>query len=179
MGGITRRPGVKPGAARDKENLVPDRMNISDEVTIGAQPSEAELHAMVEDGVRTVISLRHEGEDMQPLSPDEEGEQVRRLGMRYVNIPVAMDDAGPELVDRFRRALEEAPKPVYVHCKLGKRAGAFAMMDQAVRKGWSGEQTIRKADEMGFECENRQLVDFVRDYVNRRRDQEAASDRPA
>ncbi len=147
---------------------MPDRMKISDDLIVGAQPSEAELKAMSEDGVKTVINLRAAGEDMQPMSPDKEGHKVKEHGMAYVHLPVSMKEAGPETVDDFRKKLQKAKRPVFVHCKLGKRAGAFVMMDQAVREGWSGKETLKKAEEMGFECDNAKMEDFVRKYVDSR-----------
>ncbi|MEW6488273.1 MAG: protein tyrosine phosphatase family protein [Thermodesulfobacteriota bacterium] len=147
---------------------MPERVQINDQITVGAQPSEAELKAMADEGTRTVINLRTAGESMQRMPPEEEGEVVRRFGMEYVHVPVSMEDADAELVDGFRAVLDRVPKPVYVHCRLGKRAGAFVMMDQAVEKGLSGKKTIQRAEEMGFECEEEALAGFVRDYVDAR-----------
>lgn len=147
---------------------MPARVRIDDQITVGAQPSEAELKIMADDGTRTVINLRTEGESMERLPPEEEEGVVRGLGMEYVHLPVSMEDADAELVDRFREALDRAPKPVYVHCRLGKRAGAFVMMDRAVEKGLSGKKTIQRAEEMGFECDEEAVAGFVKDYVNHR-----------
>lgn len=145
---------------------MPDRMKITDDITVAAQPSEAELQALAGEGFRTVLNLRHDGEDHQPLAPAAEGEVVREAGMAYVTLPVSMKDAGPALVDRFREALSKADKPAFVHCKLGKRAGAFVMMDHAVKQGWSGQETLDQAAAMGFDCDSEKLADFVRDYVD-------------
>jgi len=147
---------------------MPDRMKINEAITIGAQPSEAELKAMAEDGVKAVINLRADGEDMQPMPPEAEGKKVQAFGMKYITLPVAIKEAGPDLVDRFRQALAETPKPVFVHCRLGKRAGAFVMMDQAVQQGWSGQQTLDMAEDMGFECDNEDMEQFVKDYIDSR-----------
>ena len=146
---------------------MPDRMTISDGVTIGAQPSEAELQAMADDGVKTVINIRHDGEDMMPMPPEVEGEVVRDRGMAYVHLPVSMKDADAALVDRFRKQLQQAEKPAFVHCKLGMRAGAMVMMDLAANRGWSGQETLDRAKAMGFDCEGHpKLAAFVKDYVD-------------
>jgi uncharacterized protein (TIGR01244 family) len=147
-----------------------DRIQINEQITVGAQPSEAELKAMAESGTRTVINLRTSDEKMQRLEPDEEGGKARDFGMEYVHIPVDMEEADAKLVDQFRRQLEQAPKPVYIHCRMGKRAGAFAMMDKAVTQGISGEKTLSKAEDMGFECDEEALAHFVKSYVNSRQD---------
>lgn len=145
---------------------MPDRLQISDEITVGAQPSEAELKAMADGGTRSVINLRTSDEPMQRLSPDEEGDKAKEFGLDYAHIPVSMEDADAQLVDRFRQALDRAPKPVYVHCRLGKRAGAFTMMDRAVAQDMSGKQTLQTAQEMGFQCDEESLAAFVKGYVN-------------
>ena len=147
---------------------MPDRMQINDQVTVGAQPSEAELKAMADSGTRAVINLRTDDEKMQRLSPDEEARKAEEFGMQYVHVPVSMEDADQQLVDRFRDELDRVPKPVYIHCRLGKRAGAFVMMDQAVKQDMSGKQTIRTAEDMGFQCDEEALADFVKQYVNDR-----------
>jgi uncharacterized protein (TIGR01244 family) len=145
---------------------MPDRIQISDDITVGAQPSEAELKAMADEGVRSVINLRTDGEPMQRLSPEEEGERVTEFGMRYTHVPVSMEDADQQIVDEFRHALAVSPKPVYVHCRLGKRAGAFTMIDQGVKKDMTGSQVIKTAEEMGFECDEEAVAEFVKQYVN-------------
>ncbi len=147
---------------------MPDRMKISEQITVGAQPSEAELKAMSQDGIASIINLRTDGEDMQPISPQAEADLARQYEMQYQSLPVSMSDADASLVDQFRKTLADAKKPVFVHCKLGKRAGAFVMMHQAVEAGWSGEQTLKKAEEMGFECDNEKLESFVKDYVDQK-----------
>jgi uncharacterized protein (TIGR01244 family) len=147
-----------------------DRIQISDQITVGAQPSEAELKAMADGGIRSIINLRTEGEQMQPISPEQEGRKAEEFGLAYAHVPVSMQDADDALVDRFREELDRAAKPVYVHCRLGKRAGAFVMMDQAVKKDMGGKKTLKTAEDMGFECDEESLAAFVKDYVDARTD---------
>lgn len=147
---------------------MPDRMKISKDVTLGAQPSEAELHEMAAEGVKSVINLRTDDEDMQPIKPDAEGGIVRGLGMTYAHVPVSMKDAGPAVVEAFCRELAAAPKPAFVHCKLGQRAGAMVLIDTAIRNGWSSDEAFRHAGEMEFVCDNQKLTDFIRRSIDHR-----------
>ena len=64
-----------------------NRIRIKDQLTIGAQPTEEQLKHLAEEGFKSVVNLRMPGEEEQPLSPDEEGEKVRALGMEYLHIP--------------------------------------------------------------------------------------------
>jgi hypothetical protein len=57
---------------------------------------------------------------------------------------------------------------VGIHCDTGKRAGAFVMIDKAIKEGWSGEDMLRRAEEMGFECEAPEIRQFVKGYVDSR-----------
>lgn len=141
-------------------------MKINDHVTAGPQPSEQELQQLSGQGFKTVVNFRTEGEDEQPISPDAEAQKVRAAGMEYLHIPVPMDSMGPELVDQFREKYPRLPKPVFAHCRSGKRAGAMVMMNIAVEQGMTGDQTLQKAEAMGFECDKPELMEFVRNYVD-------------
>lgn len=141
-------------------------LKINEQVTVGAQPSADLLRQLAKQGFKTVVNFRTEGEDMQPLAPHAEGEQVKAAGMTYLHFPVSMKSMGPELVDQFREKYPDLPKPVFAHCKSGKRAGAMLMMHIAIEQGITGDRTLQKAKEMGFECDQPELEQFVRQYVN-------------
>jgi len=141
-------------------------MKINGEVSVGAQPLEEELHKLSQQKFKSVVNFRTDGEEEQPLSPKAEGEKVEAAGMQYLHIPVSMKSMGTELVDQFREKFAELPKPVFAHCKSGKRAGAMVMMHMAAEQGMTGDQTLQQAKEMGFECDQPQLETFVREYVD-------------
>ena len=141
-------------------------MKISDQVTVGAQPSEDQLQQLGKQGFKSVVNFRTEGEEDQPLSPKAEGEKVKAAGMTYLHVPVAMKSMGPEQVDQFREKYASLAKPVFAHCKSGKRAGAMVMMHMAIEQGMSGEQTLQQAEKMGFECDQPELKEFVKSYVD-------------
>jgi uncharacterized protein (TIGR01244 family) len=143
-------------------------MQINERITVGGQPSEDELKQLAADGFKTIVNLRTKNEEGLRLSPDAEGEQVRELGMEYVHFPVSRDQMSPELEDEFRQRLPSFTPPVFVHCGSGKRAGAFVVMDKAIKEGWSGEDTLRQAEEMGFECKVPEIKEFVKSYVDSR-----------
>lgn len=143
------------------------RIRFNQNIIVGAQPSEAEIREMASEGIKGVINLRTDHEDMQPLSPEREGEIVRKAGMEYVHLPVTMAKAKLKLVDRFRSELDSIAKPVFVHCKLGKRAGAFVLMEVAAEHGLSGEEALKRAQSVGFECEHPRVREFVKSYLER------------
>ena len=142
-------------------------MRINEQLTVGPQPTEEQLKHIAEEGFKSVVNLRMPGEEEQPLSPDEEGVRVRSLGMEYLHIPVSKKVMQPEQVDSFRQEISRLPEPVFVHCHLGKRAGALVMMHTACEAGMSGDQTLERAEQMGFECDVPQLREFVKGYIDR------------
>ncbi|MFQ5804107.1 MAG: beta-lactamase hydrolase domain-containing protein [Candidatus Methylomirabilales bacterium] len=144
-----------------------DRIRISHQLTVGSQPTEGQLKQFAEEGFKSVVNLRISDEEDQPLSPDEEGVKVRSLGMEYLHIPISKKAIQPEQVDSFRQEIRRLPEPVFVHCHLGKRAGALAMMHTACEAGISGDQTLERAEQMGFKCDVPELKEFVTGYIDR------------
>ena len=102
------------------------------------------------------------------LRPEEEGVIVRGYGFRHSHIPVSMDDPHNEEVDMFRHDLKTLMGPVYVHCSVGIRAAAFAMMHDAVELGLSPEAAFQNAGRLGLNIENEKIKDFMCLYINSR-----------
>lgn len=135
-------------------------INLKDHgLAVLAQPDEAELKALAEAGVKTVINLRNDGEDSMPMSVQEEGAVCEGLGMDYVGLPVSMKPAPPEgdgadakLATAFETVLTAAREagPVAVHCKLGQRAGAMVLIALARHQGWDAETAIDAAEGLGL-----------------------------
>jgi uncharacterized protein (TIGR01244 family) len=143
------------------------RIKISDKLTSGKQPSEEEIRKLAGQGFKTVINLRTSGEEDQPLSPEEEGELLKKLGIEYLHIPVSSKEGPkPSQVDRFREEVERRSGPIFVHCRRGKRAGGFSMIHRAIKERMKGEEALEKAMSMGFECEVPALKEFFVDYIN-------------
>lgn len=126
-------------------------------IAIQAQPDEAELRSLAARGVKTVVNLRHGGEDAMPMSIREEGQLVQELGMDYVHLPVSMkpaEEGGADrkLADGFEKVLAAAREagPVAVHCKLGQRAGAMVLIALGRHRGWDGATAVEAAAELGL-----------------------------
>lgn len=143
-----------------------DAMKINDEVTVGPQPTEEQLKELAGQGFKSVVNFRTEGEEDQPLSPADEGARAKKLGLEYLHVPVSMKSMSPQTVDQFRERFPDLPKPVFAHCKSGKRAGAMVMMHLASTQGMSGQQTLQQAEQMGFKCDQPELKQFVQQYVD-------------
>lgn len=107
-----------------------------------AQPTAAQIEAAAARGVRTVISLRGDGE----VDWDEQS-QVESAGLRFVRVPVrSAADLSPESVTALDAALREAgDAPVLLHCGSSNRVGALV----ALRAAWLEGADLEAAIEAG------------------------------
>ncbi|HOE94943.1 MAG TPA: protein tyrosine phosphatase family protein [Candidatus Sumerlaeota bacterium] len=143
-----------------------NRKVLNHQVTAGGQPSGDDLVYLKQHQFRSVVNLRTEGEADQTLSPDEERRLVEGLGMAYLHVPVSAQTISPELLGQFVAEFDDLPKPAYVHCESGPRAGLFAMLWLGVNQGLTGEQAIARGREYGFSLDNPQLVEPVRRFLD-------------
>ncbi|MCA1797961.1 MAG: protein tyrosine phosphatase family protein [Xanthomonadaceae bacterium] len=122
------------------------------------QPDEATLRAARDAGYTTVVNLRTDGE---PIGFDERA-AVEKLGMRYLQIPVA---GAAGVTEENARALwtvinDAAPRPVLVHCGTANRVGALVALASAL-DGADLEDAIidgRRAGLLGLEPTVRSLI---------------------
>ncbi len=157
---------MPPGAARPPiMELV--QHHLSDRLTVGGQPVPGDLKRLRDEGFASVVNLRSAGESGSPaVDPAEEESAVRELGLGYVNFPVSLGELSPAMVDGFRAVVEDLVAPIFVHCLSGKRSGALALAHVAAESGWTGDEALAKAGEAGFRCNDEQLEDFLRSYID-------------
>ncbi len=96
---------------------------LSAQVTTSGQPTEAQLAAIRDLGVRHVVNL---GLRTHERALADEGANVAALGMTYVHIPVEFASPTEDEFQRFCAALESVgEEPVHVHCIVNARVSAF------------------------------------------------------
>ena len=139
---------------------------INSEISIGAQPTANDLKQLKNEGFRSVINLRRSDEP-SPLNPEQEAQEVRALGMDYQHIPVSPQNLSGDEADKFDEAMRSLPKPVFIHCQGGTRAGAFSLMHLGREKGWTGELAFQEGEKAGFKCESPALKQFVTSQLDR------------
>lgn len=120
----------------------PDPVTIHerDRFLVSGQPSKADLVALAERGVTTVVCMRSD-EEMAELEFDEPA-AVEALGMTYVHIPMGRDHGyEPHQVARLNAVLDSTDGPVYLHCGSGYRARQLWMASMVSR----GQMTVDEA----------------------------------
>jgi protein tyrosine phosphatase (PTP) superfamily phosphohydrolase (DUF442 family) len=99
--------------------------------------------------------------------PDERGtkgepEKIAELGMRYVSIPVdGKAGLNEENAAALAAALDEADRPVLVHCGSGNRVGALL----AVKAFWLDGASAEEALEIGLAGGVTRLEPMVRELL--------------
>jgi CNT family concentrative nucleoside transporter len=88
--------------------------------------TEAELDALANLGIRTVISV-------DGARPKHEWASER--GMRYVHLPIGYDTVDPLQRMRLVRSVRDLERPIYLHCHHGKHRGPAALVYAQVSLG--------------------------------------------
>ena len=141
---------------------------ITNQITIGDQPTEADLARLKAEGYAGVVNLRNDGEPEQPLSTSAEGEKVRALGMDYIHLGVGgapLTETGVEAVCDFIDTHDK----VMVHCRKGGRAAALVLIHQARANNWSAAEAAAKGRGLGLEVDGG-LRSIVENYLDDHRD---------
>ncbi len=101
---------------------MPNARQIGSDLVFGGQPSEEALRHLVERGYRTIVSTRGLGE----LDWDERA-MVEAAGLTFLEIPMAKPVEGIDdvWIDRFAKVMDEASRPLAVHCSSGNRVAAL------------------------------------------------------
>ena len=125
---------------------------ITPKITIGDQPTEADLARLKAEGYTGVVNLRNEGEPEQPIGTVVEGGLVRDLGMEYHHLGVGGTPLIPSGVESVCDFINKQNK-VMVHCRKGGRAAALVLIQQAKAQGWSADEAAAKGRGIGLEVD--------------------------
>jgi uncharacterized protein (TIGR01244 family) len=82
----------------------------------------ADIDALAQAGVRTIINNRPDGEDPGQLSAAEAKRLAEAHGIAYHHIPITAATLTRADVDAFAAALRDAAAPVVAHCRSGTRS---------------------------------------------------------
>jgi len=112
----------------------------------GGQPSRDGFRELKDLGVRTVVDLR-------TGDRSEEAEEVRSLGMNYVNIP--MDDSDrtydPQVTKFLSLTQNSKNGPIFVHCAGGRhRTGTVVAAYRMSVDGWNIGRSYQEMKDYDF-----------------------------
>ena len=145
---------------------IPHFLKLSDQVWTGGQPWPEHLPKLKDAGIKVVINLRPRDE----YDGAREEAKVKELGMTYFNIPVAFNAPDELDADDFLKLTDEQLKngPVFIHCAVGTRVGAFWMIRRVVRDGWDFDKALEEGNRIGLRNQAR-LIEFAKDYIEKKK----------
>lgn len=156
---------IEKTAAMSEITGIPQFVKVTDQVWTGGQPWLEHLPKLKEAGIKVVLNLRPHTE----YEGAREEAKVKELGMTYLNIPV--DPSSPDELDAddFLKITDEQLKngPVFIHCAVGARVGAFWMIRRVMRDGWEVEKALEEANRIGLRQAT--LIEFAKDYIARKK----------
>ncbi len=104
---------------------------LTNDIWVGATPSAPLLAQLSRLGIRSVIDNQDDNEEIRILTAAEAEETARRFGMKFAQAIVEdRFSVTEEEVQRFKKAFDELPKPVFVYCRAGYRASLVWAMSQ-------------------------------------------------
>jgi len=118
---------------------------INNELAIAGPITITELQQIAEEGYKSVLNLRSLGQ-----SSNSEQEEVKRLGLRYVNLPIDTEVMNPEITVKVLNQIKQLPKPMLVCCNNATLAAAMVLMHIAISQGQSLQQSFKRAEELGL-----------------------------
>jgi len=147
-------PGALPAAettssqlfAKPCDDCMPGVQNfakVSEDLWRGAQPTAEGFREMERRGLKTVVSFRHDHDDL-PL--------LKGTKLRYLWIPSFAFRPTEKHLLTFLKVMEDpANGPVFIHCAQGRdRTGYNAAAYRMVVQGWRAEDAIREMNLFHF-----------------------------
>jgi len=91
-------------------------------VSAAGKLDSADIEALADSGVRTIVNNRPDGEDPGQLPADEARRLAETRGIAYHHIPVTAASLTSGDVDALAAVLAETEKPIVLHCRSGTRS---------------------------------------------------------
>jgi len=124
--------------------------HITDQLSVSPQITAADVDAAAEQGFKTIINNRPDGEDPTQPSGYEIEAAAANAGLAYYHIPVRGGPT-PEQVETTQRVLDTAPGPVLAYCRSGNRSIVTWSLAQALSGAYSRDELIRLGRAAGYD----------------------------
>jgi len=127
-----------------------DFRRVTDQLSVSPQLQVADVDAAADQGFKTIINNRPDGEDPTQPSGHEIEAAAATAGLSYHHIPVRGGPT-PEQVETTRKVFETAPGPVLAFCRSGTRSIVTWSLAEALSGGHSREELIGLGRQAGYD----------------------------
>ena len=104
---------------------------LAQHVYVTGQVEAEDLDDLAQQGIRTIINNRPDGEGRGQPRSAELAAKAECLGMAYLHIPIVSGAITAADVAEFGRALNSADVPVLLFCKSGARSAMLWRLCEA------------------------------------------------
>lgn len=105
---------------------------LTPQLSVAPQITPADLSLLAQQGFKTVINNRPDGEAQgQPLSAELAAE-ASRLGLGFIEVPVSSTGITNQNISDFGEQLASAEKPTLAFCRTGTRSTTLWALDAAI-----------------------------------------------
>jgi tyrosine-protein phosphatase SIW14 len=150
-------------AAEVKPLHVHNFAEVNDHLYRGGVPSNIGLEELAAMHVSMIIDLREPGE-----GTDSEKQEVRILGMKYINVPFRPFSAPSQqqMDSVLSLLLHNDSERIFVHCRRGKdRTGTVIACYRIQHDGWDKRAALQEAVKHGMSFTERGMRSFILDFT--------------
>ena len=131
-------------------------------LSVAPQISVDDIPGLAEQGYRTLILNRPEGETPDQPSNAEIAAAAEAAGMRFLYIPLISGQFPEETLEQFSTAYADEQGKILAYCRSGMRSACLGAIAEAKNSGT--DAVLRTAAEAGFNIMGiRPLVDQYAD----------------
>jgi uncharacterized protein (TIGR01244 family) len=130
--------------------MAPQLFPLAARLSVAGRLDRADIDALAEAGVRTIINNRPDGEDQGQLPAAEARRIAEAHGIAYHHIPITAATLSRADVDAFAAVLHNAPGPVVAHCRSGTRSVLLWALTR-MREGHDALSLVAAAAQHGID----------------------------
>ncbi len=104
---------------------------INSQISVAPQVKPEDMADFAQQGFRSVICNRPDGEGADQPSFEEIEAAAGKLGMEARYLPIVAGKVGDEDAEEFGRLMESLPKPILAYCRTGTRSATLWSLSQA------------------------------------------------
>ncbi|MGX1499076.1 sulfide:quinone oxidoreductase [Labrenzia sp. MBR-25] len=118
---------------------------INSQISVAPQVKPEDMADFAQQGFRSVICNRPDGEGADQPSFEEIEAAAQKLGLEARYLPIVAGKVGDEDAKEFGRLMESLPKPILAYCRTGTRSATLWSLSQAEKLPLSDILTKTKA----------------------------------
>ncbi|MCB1469738.1 MAG: TIGR01244 family phosphatase [Rhizobiaceae bacterium] len=126
-------------------------VKINDRLWVAAQPTQAEIAALADNGFAALVNSRPDGEEQDQPGNEVEKDAAKEADLAYRFVPVTVPTITRADVRAFQNALSNVDGRVFAHCKSGLRSLTLYALGEALDGRMTREEVVELGKTVGFD----------------------------